>query len=113
MTTRTLELNLRARADTKGLEALIKGTEALTASMRRTGAAFDEANADARKLAQAYGALSQEEREQVTNAARLATAVSQAAAARERAAQAAANSAAAESRALATQQQAEGARAIN
>ena len=109
MTTRTLELNLRARADTKGLEALIKGTEGLTAAMRRTGAAFDEANADARKLVQAYGALSQEEREQVTNAARLATAVSQAATARERAAQAAANSAAAESRALATQQQAEGA----
>jgi len=49
MTTRTLELNLRARADTKGLEALIKGTEGLTAAMRRTGAAFDEANADARK----------------------------------------------------------------
>jgi len=62
MTTRTLELNLRARADTKGLEALIKGTEGLTAAMRRTGAAFDEANADARKLVPAYGALSQEER---------------------------------------------------
>ena len=109
MTTRTLELNLRARADTKGLEALIKGTEGLTAAMRRAGTAFDDANADARKLAQAYGALSQEEREQVTSAARLAAAVSQAATARERAAQAAANSAAAESRALATQQQAEGA----
>ena len=100
---------MRARADTKGLESLIKGTEALSAAMRRTGAAFDEANADARKLAQVYGQLSQEEKEQVTSAARLAAAVSQAATARERAAQAAANSAAAESRALATQQQAEGA----
>ena len=109
MTTRTLELNLRARADTKGLESLIKGTEALSAAMRRTGAAFDEANADARRLVQAYGQLSQEEREQVTSASRLAAAVSQAATARERAAQAAANAAAAESRSLAAQQQAEGA----
>lgn len=109
MTTRTLELNLRARADTKGLEALIKGTEALTATMRRTGTAFDEANADARKLAQAYGQLSQEEREQVASAARLAAAVSQAATARERAARAAADAVAAESRALGVQQQAEGA----
>ena len=66
---------MRARADTKGLESLIKGTEALSAAMRRTGAAFDEANADARKLAQVYGQLSQEEKEQVTSAARLAAAI--------------------------------------
>jgi hypothetical protein len=109
MTTRTLELNLRARADTKGLESLIKGTEALSSAMRRTGAAFDEANADARRLVQAYGQLSQEEREQVASASRLAAAVSQAAAARERSAAAASNAAAAESRSLAAQQQAEGA----
>lgn len=109
MTTRTLELNLRARADTKGLESLIKGTEGLTAALRRAGTAFDDANDDARKLAAAYGHLSQEEREQVTSASRVAAAVSAAATARERAAAAASNAAAAESRALSTQQQAEGA----
>lgn len=107
MTTRNLELNLRARADTKDIERLSKETLELAANLRKSGAAFDEASADARKLAQAYGQLSQEEREQIQGAARLATAVSQAATARERAAKAAADSAAAESRALAVQQQAE------
>lgn len=107
MTTRNLELNLRARADTKDIERLSKETLELAANLRKSGAAFDEASADARKLAQAYGQLSQEEREQIQGAARLATAVSQAATARERAAKAASESAAAESRALAVQQQAE------
>lgn len=107
MTTRTLELNLRARADTKDIDRLSRETLELSAALRRVSATFDDANADARKLAQAYGQLSQEEREQVAGAARMASAVSQAATARERAAAAASNASAAESRALATAQQAE------
>ncbi len=109
MTTRNLELNLRARADTRDLERLSRETLELASNLRKSSAAFDEANADARKLAQTFGQLSQEEREQIQSASRVATAVSQAAAARERAAKAAADAAAAESRALGVQQQAEGA----
>ena len=107
MTTRNLELNLRAKADTRDIERLGKETDQLVAALRRSSAAFDEANADARRLAQTYGQLSQEERQQITAASQVASAVSKAAEARERAAAAAANAATAESRALASQQQVE------
>ena len=107
MTTRNLELNLRARADTRDIERLGRETDQLSAALRRSAAAFEEANSDARKLAQTYGQLSQEEREQIQAASKVAAAVSKAAEARERAAAAAANAATAESRALASQQQVE------
>ena len=107
MTTRTLELNLRAKADTRDIERLGRETDQLAAALRRSSTAFDEANADARKLAQTFGQLSQEEREQIQSASQVAAAVSRAAEARERAAAAASNAASAESRALASQQQVE------
>ncbi len=107
MTTRNLELNLRARADTRDIERLGRETDQLSAALRRSATAFEEANNDARKLAQTYGQLSQEEREQIQGASKVAAAVSKAAEARERAAAAAANAATAESRALASQQQVE------
>lgn len=107
MTTRNLELNLRARADTRDIERLGRETDQLSAALRRSSAAFEEANNDARKLAQTYGQLSQEEREQIQAASKVAAAVSKAAEARERAAAAAANAATAEGRALASQQQVE------
>ena len=79
MTTRNLELNLRARADTRDIERLGRETDQLSAALRRSATAFEEANNDARKLAQTYGQLSQEEREQIQGASKVAAAVSKAA----------------------------------
>ncbi len=107
MSTRNLELNLRARANTADLEKVERETNKLAESLRKSSRAFDEARQEAAQLAAQFGKLSDEEAKSIQNAARTAAAVEQAAAARERAAAAASNAAAAENRALATAQQAE------
>ena len=107
MTTRTLELNLRARADTKDLDKLVKDTGRLVEALRRSSAAFEDAGGDAKKLAAVYGQLSVEEQKSVQAAARTAAALDQAAAARERTARAAADALAAEQRIVVAQQAAE------
>ena len=107
MSTRNLELNLRARANTADLERVEKKTNQLAESLRKSSRAFDEARQEAAQLAAQFGKLSDEEAKSIQNAAKTAAAVEQAAAARERAAAAASNAAAAENRALATTQQAE------
>lgn len=107
MSDRELNLTLRARADTKDIEQLEREIGDLSTALRKSSAAFDEVNQDARKLATTFGALTQEEQKQVTSAARVATAVQQAAAARERAAAAAANAVTAEQRSVSAQQAAE------
>jgi hypothetical protein len=107
MTTRTLELNLRAKADTKDLEKLSRSTAELVAAVRRSSAAFDDSTGDARKLAAAFSQLSAEEQKSVAAAARTAAALDQAATARERTARAAADALAAEQRITVAQQAAE------
>jgi len=89
------------------LERLSKETLELASNLRKAGASFEEANADARRLAQTFGQLSQEEQKQIQNAARTAAALEQAAAARERAARAASDAVTAEQRMAAASQAAE------
>ena len=101
MTTRELELNIRAKADVAALKNLERETTALAKSLQATGAAFDAANADAKQLAAAYGQLTAAERSQIQSAAQMSVALDRAAVARERAAQAAQATVAAESRSLA------------
>lgn len=107
MATKNLELNLRARADIRDIDKLERSIGQLAAAMRRSGAAFDGAADDARRLAQVFGQLSAEEQKQVQSAAKTAAALDQAAAARERASRAAAESLAAEQRIIVAQEAAE------
>ena len=107
MATKNLELNLRARADIRDIDKLERSIGQLAAAMRRSGASFDGAADDARRLAQVFGQLSAEEQKQVQSAAKTAAALDQAAAARERASRAAAESLAAEQRIIVAQEAAE------
>lgn len=107
MATKNLELNLRARADIRDIDKLERSIGQLAAAMRRSGASFDGAADDARRLAQVFGQLSAEEQKQVQSAARTAAALDQAAAAREKASRAAAESLAAEQRIIVAQEAAE------
>ena len=107
MATKNLELNLRARADIRDIDKLERSIGQLAAAMRRSGASFDGAADDARRLAQVFGQLSAEEQKQVQSAAKTAAALDQAAAAREKASRAAAESLAAEQRIIVAQEAAE------
>lgn len=107
MSSRNLELNVRAKADVRDLEKLSRNLDTLVSDLRKTSAAFDQSGTSASKATVALSALTAEEMKQLQAAARTASALEQAATARERSNAAAANSLAAEERMTIAQERSE------
>lgn len=98
MSSRNLELSIRARADTRDLEKLSRELGILIADLRKTDSAFSSSSGSARQMSGAVNDLTAAEAKQVQAVARTVSALEQAATARERSNRAAADALSAEQR---------------
>lgn len=100
MSSRNLELNLRARADTSGITKLVDAISRLEKVMSDLGTAMQRANDISRGFATTGERLATQEDQTATSSQRLATAVERTAAAREHAVVMTKNAIVAEERAI-------------
>lgn len=105
MSSRNLELTVRAKADTRDLEKLSRELGTLVTDLRKSDAAFDATGDSAKKMVGTISQLTAEEMKHIQAASRTVTALEQAATARERSNRAAADALGAEQRMSTAQEQ--------
>lgn len=105
MSSRNLELTVRAKADTRDLEKLSRELGTLITDLRKSDAAFDATGDSAKKMVGTISQLTAEEMKHIQAASRTVTALEQAATARERSNRAAADALGAEQRMSTAQEQ--------
>lgn len=105
MSSRNLELTVRAKADTRDLEKLSRELGTLITDLRKSDAAFDATGDSAKKMVGTISQLTAEEMKHIQAASRTVAALEQAATARERSNRAAADALGAEQRMSTAQEQ--------